>query len=73
MAAVAPAATPAPARTHTHHEAPGPKPAGHAAAATTSTRAARPDEPARVPTKPAVPGKHAKVVEDPDGTLPLDE
>ncbi|HTA20522.1 MAG TPA: hypothetical protein VK989_14620 [Polyangia bacterium] len=73
VAAVAPAATPAPARTHTHHEAPGPKPAGHAAAATTPTRAARPDEPARVPTKPAVPGKHAKVVEDPDGTLPLDE
>jgi hypothetical protein len=73
VAAVAPAPAPAPARPHVHHEATTAKPAGHSAAATTPTHAARPDEPARVPTKPAVPGKRAKVVEDPDGTLPLDE
>jgi hypothetical protein len=65
----------APVKARTHHEAPAPgsKPVGHPATATTQTRAARPGEPARATTKPAVPGKHAKVVDDPDGTLPLDE
>jgi hypothetical protein len=65
----------APVKTHARREAlpPGSKPVGHPATATTQTHAVRPGEPARATTKPAVPGKHAKVVDDPDGTLPLDE
>jgi hypothetical protein len=72
-AAFAPPIAPLKARTHHGAPTPGPKPVGHPATATTQTHAARPGEPARATTKPAVPGKHAKVVDDPDGTLPLDE
>jgi hypothetical protein len=66
------AANPFPAKTHVNHEAAAtPRPATHS-----SPRVARPAGPARETTKTVVPSKHAKVekvVDDPDGTLPLDE
>jgi hypothetical protein len=68
------AAAPTARAAHTKHEAAAATPRSSSTHSSSSaSHAARPGEPARAITKPAVPGKRAKIQDDPDGTLPLDE